>query len=1288
MMSLKRIFGLMLLFLFFEAVVAVVTVLFFSPAYVLQACLAMTGLAVLTWVIFVVLTRLLSRPKKAKAVAKEKTFVPAVAAKAGPGDDSFTLEFTGLVDEANRRLTVLGASAQGGVPATVQTLPLYLVVGAEGSGKTTALVNSGMEPRLLAGEAQKDGQVVPTGLANIWFAEGAIFVEVAGRVLMQEPERWEKALRVLAAQKEVSRWQRWLGTRVLGSNLRGVLLACDTGMLIQARDVHRLGTMARTLNERLQAVQQVMRADFPTYVLLTQCDVVRYFQEFFEPLSEAESRQVLGATLPVLAAGNEAAEAYSDREGGRLTKCLNRLYQSLADKRMVLLAREELTDKRALAYEFPREMKKVRGELVRFLLEVFRPATMATPCRLRGFYFSGQRLVARGNAAKGDNTSSVLDGSLDYSILKRPSEATVFFQSSSRSSTLDYSVVAKKPADMRVSKQTFLSELFREIILMDPAGRTAVTTERVGDLMYLNVALASCGLVLLVLSVVWVFAWQHNFHLLTDVEAAVRSVPLTGAAGAPAEVAALPGLETLRPAMVVLHGYRRDGAPLGFRWGMYAGNQAAQDVDSLYWTEFRQAVLDPSVWAMGGRFMELRPDSPVMEDVYKELKSYRTVTSGRCKPDAVLVASVMMPVWSGVARHDDAGEALAERQVQFYASELKYGDPYGGGIPENAEAVERAQVYLQDLTGPGKILQALLNQVRDQPAERLSGYAGNYSQVLTGPDQVDGPYTTGGWRAVEESIREHKLVSSGEPCVVGKDAGGAGWSGDAGMDAQVQKLYSDSYLQAWKQFLEAHHVVPFTGTPDAAQKLRTLADNNRSPLLALVYMTSANTNVATAQNLREAASEGLQRLATGAATTVQQAVKKFGVGGKDPVATPVAAPTTLMTVSTAFDPVHATVDPRDAQKWLNEKNQPYMKALGDLSDALQTLPTQVHVDVPLETQELQGAKTALLAADSALHGLAANFPNTASGVDVDLQNLLREPLDQARRVISGVVLVKAPLVAAGGLALPAAAPAAAPADPAVALKLKATIRQVNVAAVGLCSTEAALGQKFPFDATASTDMSMEELNGLLQPGLGAYPQFASSPEVQRAFNHAGRTWAAKPEFPATYSQQFAGTLSGLAETEDELYGEGSTAPHVDLTLTVDGTGKIPFELDVDGHTIKFVPGKPTPPLRLVWPPVTNTPTRLVLKTGGKGGGTLPAQYPGVWGLFHLLQAADDQSGNVFTFRSVRFANSLMPLTNDKGGPATVQIRIESAASNLFGRGYFAKLRCGDTWALQGQSPGN
>ena len=56
MISLRRIFGLMLLFLFFEAVIAVVTTFAYPNVNVFLACAGMTGLALAVWAAFVLVT--------------------------------------------------------------------------------------------------------------------------------------------------------------------------------------------------------------------------------------------------------------------------------------------------------------------------------------------------------------------------------------------------------------------------------------------------------------------------------------------------------------------------------------------------------------------------------------------------------------------------------------------------------------------------------------------------------------------------------------------------------------------------------------------------------------------------------------------------------------------------------------------------------------------------------------------------------------------------------------------------------------------------------------------------------------------------------------------------------------------------------------------------------------------------------------------------------------------------------------------------------------------------------
>src|SRR5262252_7874617 len=205
-MSLSKIFGLMLLFFFFEAVVAVVVTFAYPNESVFLACVAMTALALGVWAVVAIVTRLLSRPRTPRPVTPKVT----APARVVVAEDSFSMELGGLVAEANRRLAAtLPVNQQGEVPS-ISNLPLYLVVGGEGSGKTSAILNSGIDPRLLAGEAARDGSVIPTRLCNLWYAEGAVFADFCGRVLTQESENWERALRVFSQPVRIPRWKRIL----------------------------------------------------------------------------------------------------------------------------------------------------------------------------------------------------------------------------------------------------------------------------------------------------------------------------------------------------------------------------------------------------------------------------------------------------------------------------------------------------------------------------------------------------------------------------------------------------------------------------------------------------------------------------------------------------------------------------------------------------------------------------------------------------------------------------------------------------------------------------------------------------------------------------------------------------------------------------------------------------------------------------------------------------------------------------------------------------------------------
>lgn len=1243
-MSLSRIFGLMLLFFFFEAVVAVVATFAYPNVSVFVACVAMTALALGVWAAFAIVTRLLARPR---TPAAPKVTAP-VAVRVVVAQDSFSMELGGLVAEANRRLAAtLPVNKQGEVPS-VANLPLFLVVGGEGTGKTSTILNSGIDPRLLAGEAARDGSVIPTRLCNLWYAEGAVFADFCGRVLTQEPENWERALQVFNQPVRTPRWKRvWLG-RQSQLNLKGVLLVCDTSQFVKGSDPQRMAAFARTLGDRLQAAGSVLRREFPVYVVFSKCDAVQCFSEFFAHLSEPEGRRVLGATLPSQKVRNDTADIYADREGKRLTEYFNRLYMSLAEKRLVFLAREDESAKKSTAYEFPRELKKVRGDVVQFLLDVFRPNPLQAGPRLRGFYLSGQRWIAR-------NVSPISDGTMaGFTVMPRRADATILFGSKPAQSP----AVRLPGASGMVAKWIFLTELFHDIILKDRAGYVAPRLNT-RDQRYRNLAFVGVGALCLFLCLLWANSWRHNRDLLNSVQETVQSVHRYRADTSAAE--ALTDLDAMRTSLSMLLDNDRHSPPLSYRWGLYSGQDATNALSNLYFDRFRTLVLDPSTSSLANLFLGLDSSAPVSDDVYALLKTYRMVTSGECKPDGEFLGNTVLPIWihAGAALSSDES-ALASRQIQFYVSELLIRNPYQPSISENPAAVRSAQTYLSQLNGPDKLLGALVDQIdKNRTAEMLSNYAPSYAGVLSGPVTVEAAYTREGWGAMMDDIQGHKLDSAGEACVVGKQsASGSGLTFTSENERRVKDLYVGNYIQRWKSFVAEHHVEAFHGAADGAQKLSILADNNRSPLLGLIYMTSHNTDLAPATALPAQVTQKIEATKNTVGAVVTSLFGKNAAAAEQSpanVITPVPGANDIMA---AFLPSRVLVDPANREKWINSANGPYVQALQELGSSLAGLPPKNDPKDPVNQAAFDRANKALAAATTAYNALGATIPNTSSGVDLDLKALLKEPITFAGRVIAS---------------MPSPPP---PPDMMIPIR-----RNVNQSAKNLCDSIDALRTKYPFNSTAAQEATLQDIAAVFAPQVGTLAQFAQSTDVQKVYQHQGAVWAPNQAIQGEFSQPFLASLNTMSAFQAALYPDANGAPHFDYNVTLDGTGHVSFDLNVDGHALSFGHKKAQTSARLVWPPTTNQPTSLDVKAGQ----SLQMQETGPWSLFRLLQLADKQEGGLFVFSTIRLANGNQnPLRDSHGNPVQVQIHIDSAAANAFSKGYFGKLHCDNFtgWALR------
>jgi type VI protein secretion system component VasK len=568
------------------------------------------------------------------------------------------------------------------------------------------------------------------------------------------------------------------------------------------------------------------------------------------------------------------------------------------------------------------------------------------------------------------------------------------------------------------------------------------------------------------------------------------------------------------------------------------------------------------------------------------------VTSQTCKLEDAFLNPTLMAAWTSVVHPSPEVSSLAQRQVQFYTSELKIRDPYSGQLVEDGPAVERAQMFLKSMNGPEKIFRGLVEQVnRDQQRDTLRAYADNYNEVLSGPDAVDGAYTRNGWHMMMDRIHSRKFTSVGDPCVLGGGGGSlATLSVDAMMQRDVEALYVRSYVSYWQSFLAAHHVLNFSGIPDGTRKLHTLADNNRSPLLALVYMTSHNTDLTSAQSGEPKVLQTLEQMKESAKKGLGSYLDRFGqrkqAAGAGTVTAKQAPVPTYEDLTAEFQPVHAMVDSGSPDQWLNPKNQDYIKDLELLSQALAALPARPDPKNQADVEAVANAYKAEQDATTALHTLTGNFVNTRSQVDVNLKALLEEPLrysadllrhlppalPQLQAYTAEAKLPPPPGPAQAAQPSPAPVPTGPPPPPPPDVVGPVKV-QVNRSAEDLCHSLHGLRDKYPFNERAPQEASIQDLNAVFAPVTGSLAQFVHTLDVSRVYELKGREWVPNPAFPATFSQPFLGTLNSLQQFSDELYPDEATSPHFEYSLELNGTGKMPFELDEDAHILTYNPKK-------------------------------------------------------------------------------------------------------------------
>ena len=864
------------------------------------------------------------------------------AQSAGP-DTPDAINLSNLLRDADSRVR------QSGRAKSLASMPLIYVIGDENSAKTQTVLQSGLDPELLAGNVYQDGLIVPTQLANLWLAGNYVVAE-AGGALLRQPPLWLRLVRATIPAR--------LGSVFGDSRLpaRSVVVCVSIERILAPNTTEQIRALAQTLNERLRQLSQTLGISLPIYVLFTKLDRITPFADYASRLAEEEVKLPIGSLLSSLSSGSGL---YTEQATALIGNRFDQLLYALSEFRLDVLSRGGELQDLARAYEFPRDLRKLRAGIVSFLAEVARPSQIGVNPFLRGFFFAGMRAHL---------VEDVLDIGPAQPQAAAPNDAgatRIFSIAAAR--TQEPAPQPRRGGTRKVPQWVFLPHLFSKILLAD---KSALETSRASTrTSLLKRTLLTCtSAVILILLVLFTISFFNNRALEQRVAAAAATPVSPLSAGTFAAQGDLESLDKLRAVLAELDGYRKDGPPVMDRFGLYRGDALYPVACQAWSNKFRTLLLTPAQANILAKLGAL-PSAPTPDAdygaTYRPLKAY-LITATNPDPDTAqdtvdFLPAALLTEWTGNATPAPELSRLAQTQFEFYAALLPGTSSCLArtGSPRNDTLVARARLYLNGFQGFQHVYQSMLAAANHKvPGFNFNGRFPGSSQYIVDSYPVQGAFSKNGFAFMQDAILHPDPYFRGEEWVLGPATGPP--IDRAALSVQLRQAYTADYIQTWRTYLTKAQFIPYKNFADAGNKLGAL-DSNTSALLELFSLISFHTAVAAPE------------------------------------------------ISSAFQAPQAVVSPSNADnRLIGPSNQTYIQALQALEGVVKNLALNpVSANDPTAAAPVtQAAVTAEQAAENLRNGF---IPDPAGSMDKTSFALLEAPIQSAKNLAA-----QAPANAAGG----------------------------------------------------------------------------------------------------------------------------------------------------------------------------------------------------------------------------------------------------------------------------------
>ncbi len=284
-----------------------------------------------------------------------KVIFPPTASKQNTNDSATDHQlaqlkgrFQGILDFLKK--TIIQRQGQS---TDLATLPWHLIIGPHHAGKTTLLNHAGIH-YILAKKYKTDaeGRTPPSETCDWWVTQQHVLVEIPG-VWFVTKEKLSKLWFGFLELTNAKKIRPQISSAVMLINLPEWLLT------------QKFELPTALLKRQIRDLRAIFGTALPFYFVITKCDLLPGFNEFFSEHTAEELTQAFGISLPTLSTNEKLVDAICER--------FNALIKRLNQQLLTRLHHERNLKTRTLIKDFPLQVEKLKDAILQLLQAVAQP---------------------------------------------------------------------------------------------------------------------------------------------------------------------------------------------------------------------------------------------------------------------------------------------------------------------------------------------------------------------------------------------------------------------------------------------------------------------------------------------------------------------------------------------------------------------------------------------------------------------------------------------------------------------------------------------------------------------------------------------------------------------------------------------------------------------------------------------------------------------------------------------------------------------------------------------------